>query len=538
MRAALVPKGQTAGRFETPEGQLMLPMGFEAHIPEDDMVRFFARELKGLDYRGLYVAYSSPPYSKGPGRPPTDPRLLFQVCAYAYALDIYSSRKIEEACRKRIDFMWLLNGAPAPDHTTIAIFRSGPCKDAIEDLFYQYVRRLDEIGATDHEVGMIDGTKIESVANRYTFVWRKSAEKNLACLPEKVKAAFERLGIEGEATLATLRHAVRGLRREMAEKKVVCVHGKGCRKTQLQRDLEALDGLLTRWATYEDQLLVMGPDRNSYSKTDPDATFMRMKDDHMRNGQLKPAYNVQFCTNSEFVTGIKVFSERNDVNTLKPFMETLAERHGKDYEATSTDAGYESLENYRFLDGRNIESFIKPVTYEQMKTKKFKGQIGRRENMVYVEEGDYYVCANLERLVFSGEHTFAPKNGVKQTNRVYRCVSCEGCTLRRECCKSKDASTPKEIEVNREFVAYRERSLKNITSSHGIRIRVNRSIQAEGTFGVIKQDHHFRRFLCRGKKKVASELFLLGMGHNIRKHYRKSMDGRLDDHLFRVKKAV
>jgi transposase len=157
------------------------------------MVRFFARELDELDYTGLYVAHSGSSYTVGSGRLQTALKLLFGICAFAHACDLYSSRKIEEACKKRIDFMWLLDNSPAPDHTTIANFRSGVRKEAIEDLFYQYVCRLDTAGATDSEVGIFDGTKIESFANRYTFVWRRTTEKNLARLIEKAKAVFERL---------------------------------------------------------------------------------------------------------------------------------------------------------------------------------------------------------------------------------------------------------------------------------------------------------------------------------------------------------
>jgi transposase len=513
-------------------------MGFEACIPQDDMVRFFARELDNLDYTALYVAHNGSLYHNGPGRPPTDPRLLFRVCAFAYANDIYSSRKIEEACKKRIDFMWLLDGRPAPDYTTIANFRSGACKEAIEGLFYQHVRYLDNIGATDHEVGIFDGTKIESFANRYTFVWRGTVEKNLARLTEKAKATLCRLEHQGDVTPDGLRHAADNIQAQMAAQGIGLVHGRGCRKSQLQRDLEELGGIREKWLRYEGQLRIMGSERNSYSKTDTDATFLRMKDDHMRNGQLKPGYNVQICVNSEFVTGIGVFADRNDVNTLEPFMSTLVKKHEKRYEAASTDAGYESLANYRYLDSIGTDSFIKPTSYEQMKTKRFKRQIGRRENMAYEGVGDYYVCANQRHLVFVREHTFIPKGGTEQTNRVYRCESCEGCARREECCRSKDADRPKEIEINPEFIAYREKSLANITSNYGIQLRINRSIQVEGAFGVIKQDHHFRRFLCGGNEKVRSELYLLGIGYNIRKHYRKAMDGRLDVHLFKARKAA
>jgi len=512
-------------------------MSIEFYIPEDDMVRFFAAECDKLDYSNLYKAYFGSFCRFGSGRPPISPKLLFQICAFAYANDIYSSRKIEEACRKRIDFMWLLDGAPAPDHTTIANFRSGRCKEAIEDLFYQHVRYLDRINATDHEVGIFDGTKIESFANRYTFVWRGTVEKHLTKLIEKAEAVLCRIGIQGDVTKDKLKSAIDSKQMEMVSLGIIPVYGRGHRKTQVQRDYDELNGMLEKWLQYDEHLRIMGPDRNSYSKTDPDATFHRMKDDHMRNGQLKPAYNVQACVNSEFITGIAVYAERADVNTFESFVTALIKHHGQQYKVVSADAGYESLANYRFLDSIGIGSYIKPATYEYMKTKKFKKQIGRRENMPYDEAGDYYTCANQNHLVFAREHTFTSKNGTEQTNRVYRCENCLGCNYRQECCKSKDPNKPKEIDVNTEFIAYREESLANITTEYGIKLRTNRSIQVEGMFGVVKQDHHFRRFLCGGKEKVLSELHLLAIGYNIRKHYRKTMDGRLGHHLFETKIA-
>ena len=185
------------------------------------------------------------------------------------------------------------------------------------------------------------------------------------------------------------------------------VYGSGRRKSQLQRDCEELSGILEKWLEYEGHLRTMGPDRNSYSKTNPDATFFRMKDDHMRNGQLKPGYNVQICVNSEFITGIGVYDDRNDVNTFEPFMKTLIEKHGQKYDIAVADAGFESLANYRFLDGIGIGSFIKPTNYEQMKTKKFKRQIGRRENMAY----DLRAEGGAGRRAAQGEPSFAASGG-------------------------------------------------------------------------------------------------------------------------------
>ena len=152
-------------------------------IPENAPVRLLSAQLEELEYGKLYEAYSS----KG-RKSAAEPRVLFKVLIHGYLCGIYSSRKLEEACQYRIDFRWLLEDRKAPDHSTLARFRTGRCREAVEDLFYQFVRKLEEMGETDHRAVFIDGTKIESRAGRYTFVWRKSVEKHLA----KVKAQVER----------------------------------------------------------------------------------------------------------------------------------------------------------------------------------------------------------------------------------------------------------------------------------------------------------------------------------------------------------
>ena len=145
--------------------QLVLPLNYEVLIPKDDSVRLLSQILEGLNYDKLYKAYSST------GRKPAvEPKILFKVLTYAYMDNIYSSRKIESACRRDINFMWLLEGSQAPDHSTIARFRKDYLSNAVEDLFYQMVRYLYHIGEIKFENLFVDGTKIEANANRYTFV--------------------------------------------------------------------------------------------------------------------------------------------------------------------------------------------------------------------------------------------------------------------------------------------------------------------------------------------------------------------------------
>ena len=394
----------------------------------------------------------------------------------------------------------------------------------VEDLFYQYIRKLEEWGATDHETVFIDGTKLESRAGRYTFVWRKSIEKHL----EKVKDDV--FAVTGIRTLSELRDHL-----ECRKEQICFVHGIGHRKSAAQKEWEALKGLSDRWESYEYSLGIMGDSRNSYSKTDHDATFMRMKEDHMRNGQLKPAYNVQVAVNSEFITGIDAFSNRTDFGTLQPFLRTMQRFHEAKYEEVTADSGYESLDNYLFLERNGQMSFIKPSNYDQRKTKKFKKQIGRIENMAYDPEEDCFTCAEGRKLPLQRESTERTEDGQFISTAWYRCENCSGCTQRAACCRAKDAETPKELKLQKTFWEKRAESLNNITTERGILLRICRSIQAEGTFGLLKNDFGFRRFLTAGKVRIRIELFFLALGFNLKKYWMKREHNRLSQHLSTVK---
>ncbi len=324
--------------------QLVLPLDFEVLIPEDDSVRLLSHILEELNYTKLYKAYSST------GRKPAvDPKTMFKVLTYAYSNNIYSSRNIETACKRDINFMWLLQGKSKPDHSTIARFRKDYLPTAIEDIFYQMVQYLHTIEEVKFENLFVDGTKIEANANRYTFVWRKVVNKNEAKMFEKITACFEDINrsyltnfsISKESILVDLKQVLEYLKDKQKEDKIEFVHGIGKRKTQLQKFTEQIEEFKERQEKYNNHnLLFKG--RNSYSKTDTDATFMHMKDDHMRNAQLKPAYNVQIGVESEYVTGVGIFQDRNDIATLIPFLKNMESNLGRHYENVIADSGYES----------------------------------------------------------------------------------------------------------------------------------------------------------------------------------------------------
>ena len=489
---------------------MVLALNSEIMLPENAPVRLVSAVLEELNYDKLYRAYSP----KG-RKSAVDPRVMFEVMVYGYVCGIYSSRKLEEACRYRVDFLWLLGEERVPDHTTLARFRTGRCREVLEELFYQLVRKLEGMGETDHTAVFVDGTKLESRAGRYTFVWRKSVEKQLSKVKEQV---YKETGETSARALQALLDAM--------GKEIRFVHGSGRRKSEAQRRWEGLSGLLERWKTYEEQLSTIGEGRNSCSKTDPDATFMRMKEDHMRNGQLKPGYNVQIAVNSEYITGVEVFSERSDVGTFKPFMRRLEQFHQARYEEVVADAGYESLDNYLYLGSTGQACFIKPTNYEQKKRGKFKKQIGRVENMAYDPQEDCFTCAQGCKLPLRRACT-QERDGQFVETVWYRCEDCSGCPCRAQCCRAKDAQQPKELVLHKTFWEKRAQATERITSARGIHLRLCRSIQVEGAFGLVKNDFGFRRFLTRGRAKIRAELFLLAMAFDLKKLWMKREHGRL-----------
>jgi transposase len=513
--------------------QLCLPIETEVFIPVDNSVRLLDRVLEELDYSKLYRSYSST------GRNPSvSPKRLFKVMVYAYSQGLYSTRKIEEACRLNLAFQYLLRGDPAPDHNTLARFRIDRLEGCIEDLLTQLVEWLSAHGEISFEHLFVDGTKVEANANRYSFVWKKAILKHelrlQAKASKKLTELFPAWSLGDYITSEHLSQALTLLDEEIQAKHIVFVSGKGNHKTPLQRDYEELQGYLTRQRKY-DQYNALFSGRNSFSKTDHDATFMRLKDDHMRNSQLKPAYNLQVAVESEYIVGIDISSERSDVGTLKPFLKRLRANYGRTFQNLICDAGYESEENYTYLEQEQITPYIKPSNYEYSKTRKFQRDMAFRLRMEYLPDQDAYRCKDGRLLSYRYDIKRKSPSGFESKSKVYQCQSCDGCPHLGHCYKGKYS---KRIQVAEVFDNYRRQSLHNITTEKGRLLRVNRSIQAEGVFGVLKWNYGFKRFLTRGHVNVRTESLLLALGFNINKLHHRIRNERFRQPLFLLKKPA
>lgn len=521
--------------------QLKLPLNIETIIPEDDSVRLLSQFVEAMDLTDFYSTYER--------INSVSPRTLLKIVLYSYMNGDYSSRSMELNCKRDINFMFLLEGAPAPDHATFARFRSihfAPCSKRI---LAEMSNTLFDLGEVSGETIFIDGTKIEASANKYTFVWKKAVTKNQAKLLIKLAdfvAECEQLYdlkiVYGDTV--KIKH-VKKLRKKLYALKqsenVVFVHGIGKRKTPLQKSIEALEEYLSKLKEYNQKIHICG-ERNSYSKTDHDATFMRMKEDAMGNGQLKPAYNLQHGVDSEYITWLTIGPQPTDTTTLIPFLKDAEKHLNFKYKNITADAGYESEENYLFLEENGQLSYIKPANYEISKTRKYRNDIGKIENIEYDEALDIYTCRNGKKLTVDHIRHSKSKTRYVSEKTIYRCENCESCPYKKDCINGNNCKTPleertKTLQVVKTFLKYRQEDLERILSDDGILFRTNRCIQAEGSFGDLKQDMQFRRYLSKGTTNVLAESTLLAMARNINKLHNKIQKGKTGTHLFPLKSA-
>lgn len=497
--------------------QLCLPMDLEEDIPQNHLVRVVNAAVNRLDDAIFASAYP------GGGRDSYHPKMLTKIIIYAYTQRIYSSRLIAKAVRENVMFMWIA-GRQRPDFRTINRFRSERMKDVLEKVFAAVLQLLVEEKYVQLEHYFVDGTKIEANANRYTFVWGKAVVKQQMKLQEKVKALFStietmekqeelehrgkdlpELGEAAEITSEKLETAVQQLECLLQEKPKDKPLKKAVR--QLRRDL------LPRLRKYEMQREILG-ERNSFSKTDPDATFMRMKEDHMKNGQLKPGYNVQIGTENQFIVGYSLHQRPTDTRCLKPHLEKVKSILGKIPATVIADAGYGGEENYAYLENEQVEALIKYGTYHKEKSKAWRNDIGKLDNWHYDEAEDTWTCAAGRKLTFRRESKEQTESGYEIHYRHYRSQSCEGCPLKSSCTK---AEGNREVKVSLRYFHYKQQVREKLSSQEGWELAVRRMTEPESVFGDVKNNRGFRRFLLRGLPKVSLEVGWLSLAHNLLK---------------------
>jgi transposase len=489
---------------------MLLPPSLEELISEKHPVRVVDEIVNKIDISPLLKKF------KGGGTSSYHPKMLLKVLVFAYLNNIYSSRKMEIMVKENVPYMWLA-GMNKPDHNTINRFRSEKLKDVLKQVFKQIVLLLAEAGLVDLKEQYIDGTKIEANANRYTFVWGNSIKTNKERIKNQLNELWDYAQTVAQEELNDNSEIEFGevdpeKVKQTIEKIDKAITGKPIDPKVRQKLSYARRKWPQALEKYQQQEQTL-KGRKSFSKTDNDATFMRMKDDHMNNGQLKPGYNLQISTNNQIITNYSIHPNPADTNTLIPHIEQYKELYQQNPDVITADAGYGSEENYEYLETNQIESYVKYNYFHKEQKQKHVNPFNS-ENFPYNKQKDCYYCPIGQKMHKLGERKKRTENGYLQHLIIYQAQNCNGCPLRYLCHKSKDN---RQIQVNRRLQELKAKARANLLSEKGIFHRKKRPADVEAVFGQIKGNFGFKRFILKGKNKVEIETGLIVIAHNLRK---------------------
>ena len=491
---------------------MLLPPSIDDLIEANHPVRTVNSVIDKLDISILMSAY------KGGGTSSYHPRMLLKVLVYSYLCNTYSSRKIESGTKENIHFMWL-SGMQQPDHNTINRFRGERLKDVLKTIFAQVVELLSQSGHLSLKEVYTDGTKIEANANRYTFVWGNSIKYNKQKMESQLKELWsyaEQVAQEemkdaqpitfNEISPEALEETITKIQEVLKEKQDVPKKVK-----------QKLNYMKREWpknvAKYAQQEAIL-QGRNSYSKTDTDATFMRMKEDHMKNGQLKPAYNLQVSSSNQYIVHYSLHPNPTDTTTLAPHLKSFEELYKSVPNVLTADAGYGSEENYTLLEQKKIKALIKYNTFDKEQDKNYLKENYRADFLSYDAETDTIMCPIGKPMHKTHCYIRTTSTGFKQNYTNYTAVNCNGCVLRDKC---HNAKSNRSVGINHSLRDYKQQANENLKSEEGIYHRKKRCYDVEPVFANIKHNKKFNRFNLRGNKKVEIETGLIAMAHNLKK---------------------
>lgn len=501
----------------------LLPPSLDELIPAQHLVRVVNQVVEALDLEPLLAKY------KGGGTSSYHPRMMLKVIVYAYTQKIYSSRKIEKALWENLGFMWL-SGGNRPDFHTINNFRSETMQEVVRKVFASVLEFLVEEGYVKMENYFVDGTKVGANSNPHKVVWAKKTKKYKENLQKQIQtlldeiervneaeneeygaANLEELGEHSQVTAEKVKKKVEELNQRLREAPQDPSLKKAVKKLEQEH--------LPRLQKYEEQERVLNG-RNSYSKTDPDASSLRMKEDRAARKPLaRPAYNVQLGTEGQFVVGYSIHQQADDTSCFIPHLQQQVFPQGKKFKNGVGDAGYGSEENYAFLEQAEMGNFFKYNTFHQeqhppRKPEALEKLRFKSTSFPYDPDKDEFICPAQNRLVYLETRPYKTQNGYLSQRRMYECRNCAACPLKPQCTQAKGN---RRMQFSFELQRYRQQARDNLLSEQGIALRQQRSIEDETVFGDLKHNMGFRRFLLRGLKKVDLECGLVCIAHNLRK---------------------
>ncbi len=501
--------------------QLVLPLNLEIKISKDSEVHTYLELMKGIDLR-KYIGRKS-----HIGRIPKNRVKIINAILFGYMIGYRSTRKIEEVCKNDIRFMYLIEGMNPPTHTTINNVMK-EIKDKLDSLLLEINLEIMKRENIELDKLYIDGTKIEADANKYKFKWKKSIIKFRDKLYIKITKSLKELNevlkeygykeiIEKEKyKVKEIEKVNNRLLSIIDYLGIECVYGKGQRKSPIQRVYDQFKQYLDKLREYKEDLGIIGPNRNSYAKTDHDATFMHMKEDHMRNAQLKPGYNVQIGVSNEYIMVIEAFQNGSDQKTFQPTLEKYNLMYDRYPKYPVADAGYGSYDNYKYCESKGMEKYQKYGMWAKERDAKFKKQIYNKDNFRIDKFGNYR-CPNNKKFVEVNRYQ---SKWIESEHEkiIYECFYCSKCRQKKKCTQAKGN---RQISFIQGYTEIKDEVKRNLDSDLGIELRMQRSIQVEGAFGIIKEDMKFRRFTRTGFSGIKLELNLIAIGYNLKKYHNK-----------------
>ena len=509
-------------------GQTEFVLNYDYNVPQTHIVRLISAFVDSVPQEVLLEENIATT-----GRPSSHPAILLKIILFAYSRKVYSGRQIETMLEENLPMRWL-----AQDHTysyhTINNFRqSQHANNLIKRAFVYFSLALTDHGLVKSDAVFIDGTKVEADANKYSFTWKKAVEKHHAKLREKVSQLYEELvekrvvqamapelveTANGMALMAEdLEKEIDKLDEEIAQEPKV-IKGGSVRKRQ-RRSLKKLSrqlrkDLIPRAQKYEEaEDIFQG--RNSFSKTDHDATFMCMKEDPMKNRELKPGYNLQIATHNQFVLDYALYPNPTDTRTLVPFLNQF---HGINFfDHIVADAGYGSEYNYTMiLDQFEKQPVIPYTTYQKEQKLRFKSDPTNIQNWYYNSEDDYFIDHLGIHFSFYRYSKRIDKYGFKRDYKLYQADKYQP-TAQLDKLAKTPSGRQRQVQVNATWNYYKEKVKETLSSGAGRAIYRRRKFDVEPVFGRMKRDFGVRRTHLRGQKAVENDLGLVLMAMNLTK---------------------
>ena len=495
---------------------------FENDVPQDDISRSVIQITERININNYVDLRNRNSFGY-------DGVMMFKLVLLAFAEKGYcSTRDLADLCRFDIRYKFIAQGIE-PSHSSFQRFLHDDVKGSIEDIFYEVNRIMEEELAIDTSVLLVDGSKFEANANKNTFIWRKNTKKHYAKNWKKANEAMKKLNryfeeeqwkvtcsILKEPSIAYLLEVCEELETIIKDKKIEFIHGKGKRKTQIQKYYEELRDIALKLWEYTIQYDLLDG-RNSCSKTDPDATFMHMKYDYYNHTNVfKPGYNVQLGISEGYIREVYVSGDCNDVKTYRPLLENYYQVYGNYPKKVVADAGYGSYDNYYYSEIKGIKAY---VTYSGYYKEKKNSKKDKYKNYRFQKDENGIMRCPLGEELDIEKVTMDHRSEYPKMNISYQCKSCNSCRSRSSCTKSENG---RSITRCQQLERYHKEVKERVESDEGKKVLRERRIYSEGAFGILKEDFKYTKLRRRGESGVKSEILLVCMGFNLRK-YTKEM---------------